>query len=272
MFNNLLKRLRIKHIEISSQNHNGNGNHENRHRQINSGIIALLLQYTKSITSYAFALPGILFAIRNSVPVKRSFSPAELMIGHKLKFPGDLLNPSSGKMENLQLHDNIAKKLAYFKKIRTIALEEDFEARSLANSAKYATRSDKFAVGDLVWFCSEANRDGHQVTKKHQTNSIGPYIVLQCYPGRQNSYKLKHINGNGTKVIINRKFLHAVGDESEATEFTTNLDIAHKRSKAVLDAREDSKEAIGVESPNQTSPNKPRRKRTQVDPGFFIKT
>ena len=262
----------MKHIKTSVGNSRGNSKLERRHRNINKGLIAALIQHCQDKKgnttkgSWPQYLPAILFMLRNRRPTPESYSPSEIQTGRQLPFPLELKQTDCEVSRDLRVVvENAEEFFEKLDQLRTIAAEDNLEHRMLSADRKTAHQPQHYEVGDAVWLNAKHDIDGHKTHNKLDSDWIGPYVIISLKP--PNAYILQHLRTARETNPIHYRFIRRAYLKPEQHQ---DDDKDDQQDSDVTQSESLSNDSEDIEEP-ESAPQRPKRNRKPVYKPFFIK-
>jgi len=171
----LQNRLRLKFIKTSAKNGQGNSASERKHRPIDNGIMAMLLQNVEDRHNWHKCLEMMTFSVNATID-ECGCSPAHLTFGHQPKFVADMESKSVAAPGTGDLDQRIQD----LEKMRLLhaTLKEDCKLVKNFRRNEKLDAQDEREVGDMVWLFRKENRKENAVTKKHEIEKTGPVTIV----------------------------------------------------------------------------------------------
>ena len=201
----LCKDLHIDKVKTAPYHPECNGVVERMHGTLGS----MLMKATSLGMDWVGQVPFALFALRSSPNRDTGFSPFELVFGHNVRTPLDILHQGWAEMSFQDLNveewsEWLVARLEIWHDLLRERGKEASKSRKKAHDKRAVDRT--LEAGDLVWYRVPG------MIKKLRESWHGPYKVIQAV--NRVDYKVKVRNGR-TKVlhINNLKKHHPRGEE-----------------------------------------------------------
>ena len=243
----LSEKTGMAHNACTVPNKRGNAYAERKIKDIQVSMLATLLYNEQHESKALDYLQGALFAIRTNVPSGWEFSPAQLQFGHQPQFPAEsqasqnysfVTPPTPDMKKHIKFYKTRIHKL---NQMRIMAKDLSLEIRRSVNEKKTFPKLEPIGVGALVWFLPESKgRDGDLSTRKMHSDWIGPYTVVEKYPGKyqETKYRIRHIHTSnddlGFSVI--RRYIVLVGKEDFIAENKLKLQKIQQNNTKILNS------------------------------------
>ena len=240
LFHNTLKELNVKHTLALPYYPQSQGALERHHQTLKSLLKKFCMERE---TNWDENLDLLLFVIREVPNESLGISPFEMLYGHKVRGPLQVLKDKllmSNNLEEVTVGQYVDKLKSKFEKIHSFAF------KNLANSQEVMKRNfdlkctvRKFKEGDFVlaYFPTSGSSLQHKFS--------GPYVIKKCMnnnnyiistPDRRKSTQLVHVNlikkYHGNPPVA----LHCLSDSNvtKVKEFDNHI-VQHKRTPLTHD-------------------------------------
>ena len=211
-FGRKCKEYNIKLSHSSGYHPQSQGCLERFHQTLKTMMRTYCIQYE---SEWDESVPNLLFAIRDSINDSLGYTPFELVYGHQVRNPVQMLREnwlSNEKSESPLTNDLLVSKMQeQLETARGIALKNLENAQEkMKENYDRKTEERKFSVGDKVLVL--ANRAGKPLAMKYE----GPWDVIQVLPNDNYEIKVFGKRNETIKCHINR--LKAYVEKAETRE------------------------------------------------------
>ncbi|XP_068240108.1 uncharacterized protein [Palaemon carinicauda] len=198
LFNETLREFNVKHILASPYHPQSQGALERHHQTLKSLLRKFCME---TGTDWDESLDFILFVIREVPNDSLGMSPFEMLFGHKVRGPLQVLKDkmlNNDTLDNVTVGQYVDKLKCNFEKVHNFAFNNLKGSQDvMKENFDLKTKVRKFKEGDsvLVYFPTPSSPLQHKFS--------GPYIIQKCVnnnnyiistPDRRKSTQLVHVN------------------------------------------------------------------------------